>query len=323
MQGLNAIEIAEYISQPRLKSYVTLLDGDPIQLRELIGLYNWNKALSSALYPMLQCLEVSIRNAVHERATSHFGTSDWYAPLISAVSDDKYRDELSNDPTLDIRFYRKAVSVGKRNRRRRWASHLENQLATAERRLTNAGKKISADGVISETMFGFWTGVFEAKFRDVTSTNRLWPHLEQAVFPYAKPRQRDSVYVYSKLDGIRELRNRLSHHEPIWKDKSVTRSADALAFLKQSAEDIVDLIGYISKDRRELLVRTGMPGRFFGLLDPKALSAYRNHERNSVIHKSKLRRELNKLLKPGLLNKETLTVTVRGKPVATVTPTCI
>ena len=40
--------------------------------------YAWNIALCESLYPALNCLEVALRNSVHNAATDQFGTEYWF-----------------------------------------------------------------------------------------------------------------------------------------------------------------------------------------------------------------------------------------------------
>ena len=45
---------------------------------EALQFYAWNTALASAFHGPLQCLEIGLRNVVHDRLSSSRGTS-WFA----------------------------------------------------------------------------------------------------------------------------------------------------------------------------------------------------------------------------------------------------
>jgi len=47
---------------------------------DVTACYLWNMALSEALYPTLQTLEVGLRNSLHAAAAAHFGTDMWFEP---------------------------------------------------------------------------------------------------------------------------------------------------------------------------------------------------------------------------------------------------
>ncbi|CAD5643029.1 hypothetical protein ACQ9SL_004841 [Escherichia coli] len=53
--------LEDYISPERLKVYTDVLKLKP---EEALGGYNWNKALSAGMQPLLHCLEVTLRNAI-------------------------------------------------------------------------------------------------------------------------------------------------------------------------------------------------------------------------------------------------------------------
>lgn len=84
-QLLNEIELA--VSRERLKRYLAATSQN---LGDAVSLYEQNVALSEMTFGLLHCLEVAIRNSMHDRLTAHFGTPRWFnvAPL-STYSRDK------------------------------------------------------------------------------------------------------------------------------------------------------------------------------------------------------------------------------------------
>lgn len=83
---MNYLALETLISPNRLNSYRTLAPSNDI--KELVGAYYWNKALSGALFPVIQCIEITLRNAIHDAATNAFGTPAWYDNLLKRVGDD-------------------------------------------------------------------------------------------------------------------------------------------------------------------------------------------------------------------------------------------
>lgn len=90
---------------------------------EALELYRWNAAISGAFYGPLQCLEVGLRNAVHDRLSVPYGQS-WYAlpTLLSA------RDQAT--------------------------------AREARETIERLGKPVTSGRVIAELSFGFWVGLF-------------------------------------------------------------------------------------------------------------------------------------------------------------------
>ncbi|MBQ0830814.1 hypothetical protein [Streptomyces tagetis] len=67
-------------SKPRMASYLRAARGDA---QKAASLYWWNMEASAALYGPLNCLEVTLRNALHGVLEQHHGRPDWWvgAPL--------------------------------------------------------------------------------------------------------------------------------------------------------------------------------------------------------------------------------------------------
>lgn len=63
-------------SRLRLGRYVSAARGNALVARRL---YWWNVEASAALYGSLQCLEVALRNALHQQLTHAYGRDDWWA----------------------------------------------------------------------------------------------------------------------------------------------------------------------------------------------------------------------------------------------------
>lgn len=295
MQAQTLTAIARSISAPRLSSY-RILTGSS-QPETNIGAYIWNKRVSAALYPMVQCLEVTLRNAVHSAATKHFFTPDWFDPVIKLVGDDYFLAEMKKNPHINIKFYRSGICQGKRAGRQKWISHHENMVAKAREKLLKQGKKSIADAVLAEMMFGFWVGLFEKKYNDITSTARLWPHLEIAVFPHLTPAARKASTVHLKLLEIKDLRNRMAHHEPIWKHKLVTSATSACVMLNGQIDNIVMLIKGMSTERADMLFNSGIEGMARGICHPATLNYYISGQIARKIPLRKLQRDAIRYLK--------------------------
>jgi len=310
LQGIDTTDIELHISTPRLRTYSQLAGTNDIE--KLIGAYQWNKRVASALYPILQCLEISLRNAIHTAATRHFSTPDWYDPVTNLAGNDKFSAYLRRNPGRTNQFYRRGVSVGRRNNRKRWVSNHENMIKQAKDKLTNSGNPATADAVIAELMLGFWVGLFESHYNDIHSQNRLWPHLEGAVFPNLKPADRVHSQIHSKLEPIKKLRNRLSHHEPVWKHRTVSNASTAIEYLNSIADDIINLVNGISTHRKELLFQSGKISYFKGICSTESLNYYLAGAPLQRLDKRRLKRFVEKAIRQPQLAP--IIVTDRQKP---------
>lgn len=143
-----------------------------------IELYAWNAEVSSAfLFPLHVC-EVVVRNAVAECFEIKYG-SNW--PWVTS-----FERSLNN--------------------------RLKEDLSRAKDSVGNTKK---TGKVIAELNFFFWQSIF-TKSHDF----RIWNQYLLTAFPNLDnknpiPPQREVIY--QVLDELRHLRNRIAHHEPIFK----------------------------------------------------------------------------------------------------------
>ena len=88
-------------------------------------------------------------------------------------------------------------------------------------RIERAGRNIPkkkrkfAGKYIAELGFGFWIALFHKRYHD-----SLVPRIMKAAFP-GKPRPMKRSAVVRDLNTIRQLRNRVFHHEPIWNSRQL------------------------------------------------------------------------------------------------------
>ncbi len=109
------------------------------------------------------------------------------------------------------------------------------KVAEAKQELTRNGKQHDPGRIIAELQFGFWTSMLKARY-DVT----IWRRYIVSAFPYIPRSQRTRKNISKRLNQIRQLRNRIFHHEPIWRYPT----------LGQMHTDILEAISWISLDLR-------------------------------------------------------------------------
>ena len=272
MQAIDLSNLEIYISKPRLQSYSTLTGTS--DLKGLSGAYLWNKRVSAAVYPIIQCLEVSLRNSIHKEASTHFNAPDWFDQITKLAGHTKFNAYLTSRPNDTSKLYRNGGSSGPRTGKKIWTSNHEQMLKRAKNKLLKDGKRASPDAVVAELMFGFWVGLFEGHYSDILSNTLLWPHLERKVFPNLAASTARHQIIKVKLEAIKALRNRLSHHEPVWKSRGVHSSQDAILYLNDIVNDLILIIGGISNDRARVLVESGVVNYFRGICSEECLRYY-------------------------------------------------
>jgi hypothetical protein len=97
-----------------------------------------------------------------------------------------------------------------------WYDHIpslelaeQNSIAQAKANIAKQRNAVIPSRVIAELNFGFWTRLIAARYEKA-----LWVRHIYRAFPNMRPPDRKTVF--HRLDAIRELRNRVAHHEPIF-----------------------------------------------------------------------------------------------------------
>lgn len=181
-----------HFSAIRLSHYLDECGGDRAHAGRL---YEWNVAVSAAIWESFAYLEVAFRNALNNR--------------LQDIHDEKGRTghwifdeacELGRDPT-DAHRHRYPF----------------RDVWVAQRHVVGNGKALTVDQILSELPFGFW--------HQMVSKRQLflWPDLARA-FPGTSNRAQETVS--EPVGRLRILRNRIGHHHRIWSSDIVARYAD-------------------------------------------------------------------------------------------------
>jgi hypothetical protein len=171
----------------------------------LIGFarYLLNLALCEALYTPLNLAEVALRNAIHRALSVRYVTENWF-----------------DSGSLRLSPWQAAT------------------LAEARRRLRDSGKLQTAGRMVAELPFGFWGGFFNKAH----ARTGVGFYLAKHAFTHAPGSERDMVKLDRRWEEIRNLRNRVFHHERI------VHFGD----LDEQHARLHELIGWISPDLRAL-----------------------------------------------------------------------
>lgn len=154
---------------------------DGAEREVVIARYLWNSAVCESLYAPLQMCEVGLRNSVHRAMVQLTGQNDWHQHIGMT----------------------------------HWAT---GQVEYALRTLRRRRKPVTDGRVVAELNFGFWTSMFESHYerRDAG----FLPRGIKLTFPQLPKSQHHRKRLKRRLDGIRNLRNRVFHYERVihWKD---------------------------------------------------------------------------------------------------------
>lgn len=192
----------------------------------MVTTYFWNMALSRELMMSLGVVEITMRNGIHHALTAYAGRADWYDHL-----------------TLLVRQ--------------------SNKLVSTKAEIANARKQVIPGRVIAGLDFGFWTSLLSSGYGTIWTPNNA-AFIGHA-FPHLPLLNQSRGYVHRRFNTIRKLRNRISHHEPIWRGVTPDNNQPLIP-LAQLYNDIIDAIGWVSPvlqrsvkafDRFPVMLHTG------------------------------------------------------------------
>lgn len=203
------------LTESRLTPYLRAERGD---VGRAIARYYWNVELCRAYYPVLQAIEVALRNNLDRAISAHYSTGGF-----------RHIDSwIDRDPRIAI--HRGA----------------EGQITKAKDAVLRRDR-VTDDWIpdparthgdlLAAMSFGFWVGLLESDYSDPgTRGVCFWgvaggtARLERHVFPSAAGELMTSIRV--AFTDLRHFRNRVFHHEPAWpkhdRALSVTERYDAI-----------------------------------------------------------------------------------------------
>jgi len=164
-------DLERHFSAARLRRYLVARAGD-----EALAAtdYAANLRMAEAMMPMLNTLEIALRNGINSRLVEHYQRQDWWTVWRA---DPVFRRQL--------RSINDAVDI-----------------------LNRRNEDPVPDKVLAELTFGFWVSLFNS---DQTP---LWKEL-RLVFPRCPKPMRQRKNISKALNQVRDLRNRVFHHEPL------------------------------------------------------------------------------------------------------------
>jgi hypothetical protein len=175
-------------SADRFSSYLLARANDPARA---LALYEWNAALCAAYYIPLQAVEVGLRNACHSELQKTFG-ADW---------------------PFDTRFL--GLDLG-----------IHRSVENAKEETKKSKRPVDTPHVVAALHFGFWTYLLSKKLTDPIWTpaiHRAFPKF--ATIRSAAIQRSNAAEIF---DGIRNFRNRVFHHEPLFRRASLRADYDRL-----------------------------------------------------------------------------------------------
>jgi hypothetical protein len=199
--------IRQRLSPDRFTPYEQAVNGD---LAAAFTLYEWNMSVSAALFETLGPVEVVLRNAIHDRLLA------WHA---RRGLPDQWYDHAGLD------------AQGQRD------------VARAKDRATRGGRDPEIPGkVIAELTLGFWRYLLARRYQAT-----LWPAIVTAFSSHHDGSKLSRVAVHDDVQRLQVLRNRIAHHEPVYRRDLQQDFAGMLALASWISPDVVTWVRGLSR----------------------------------------------------------------------------
>ena len=204
--------LEKYASVPRMNRFLAATGSKS----SAVDLYRVNLRVSQAFYPILNLMEIFLRNSLYACIEYHFSNPDWI--IIE-------KNGFMNDSSLANSGY-----------------YLKNCIINAENKLLKKGITISAGKILAEQSFGFWVSLFERSHYKLIGGSAIH------TFPH-KPQHINRKSILLLLSKIRDFRNRIYHNEPIcFNGISVDFN-----YAAQIKNDLFDMLNWMGPDIKKYL----------------------------------------------------------------------
>lgn len=174
------LEILKSIfSEPRILPY---LDKE-MNANQVLQKYNSNVLISEAMIPTLHYLEICLRNKIDQALKMHYSKTWIIDSLDQLKIGEKDKQKIE---AIKLKIFR------------------ENK------------KEATHDDVIAQMTFGFWFSFFHKRYDPI-----IWQKKDvfKTVFPNLCRANRKRSFIECKILDIKNIRNRIAHHEPIFNYK--------------------------------------------------------------------------------------------------------
>ena len=325
--------IFDALSRPRMNAYRRYF-GVNLGDAQIYGCYLWNEALCQSFFRTLTLIEIVLRNRLHD------SLSNQYYPYPKIVVNNRKHKPWTSNPTttfgtqdscnwyetpnlLNSKSLEKITDV---------THHYRNGTP-----LTGQAKP-TPDDVVSTMQFGFWSSLIDK------NPNIGWSAILGQVFPkhratasnqWAAKAQQERLS--NRLELLRTIRNRIAHHEPIWKlpptldetpvpkgqpriilHPAPMNPSESITRLREIYSKHIEFLRWMSPDLFLDFQKSSIHSHFLWLCSNEGLDAYKNREEkmsNTQCH-SKVRRQLTSIIR----SKQSVVVSRNGLNVLALHP---
>ncbi|MBS9439979.1 hypothetical protein EAE91_23390 [Photorhabdus noenieputensis] len=224
------------ISERRISTYKRGFNTE--DEAECLGLYIWNKRLCATFFPVLQLLEVSLRNSLYYGHLAYQRQKLIDSGLPPAAA------EMAIDRNWIQHFYLNTED----NKFMKSREAVENALSSIQ----EEKREVTPDELIAKLTFGVWSNICSNHHKsDKQGSLKIWPEMIDFSFPGEKVTFK---HITNDIKKLNFLRNRIAHHEPIWHNKKSFSVEGHINTVLNSFKMCLNLIKYINPSNLKTIV---------------------------------------------------------------------
>lgn len=262
----------------------------------------WSTAVSTTFSPLIQSLEVCLRNAMDDALSPHYGPY-WFEHWVTQEANDKRARGSLPGRSEGERLIAKAKD-------KVW----QRDAADARRRGSSLPATYipGAQGVLAELTFGFWVRFLARWYWDVNKRKKLWPNHVTTVFPGAPSAMRAVGQLHPAFEEAVDMRNRIHHQEPLWKDRRVTSIDGAIAHLSMQLTKSLEKVDYLCPSQKSVLQKFGVISAIEEVCSKETFFRFTGTSAGKTMELNAAKRSL-RLLEKNTQSHQALWVTSAGK----------
>jgi hypothetical protein len=295
--------ILELVSLPRLTKYRTTFK--PVTDAQLYGTYIWMQHVGGALYPLLQSLEVTLRNTIDTAARSKFGDYWW-------------NQVACNKANVSQTRFHKGIRDAEDKLKSEWEKREREKLGLRHWQNIPTPMPIwSHDKIVGATTFSTWQFILNGDFsdqRNIPNSSFLWPQLLGKAFRqyhlFDRNPDRARSKIMNSIEEIRNFRNRVFHHEPFW--SSTNNQIAAIDSVRAKINKIEILLNSIDSRKRDIVEKVGLFMHARRVCSLQELNIHINAEPEKNNYTQKQKRNIRKVAAKSNKNSQTSTWNYAG-----------
>ena len=227
--NINYTHLIPLISEARSNAINSSFNG-LLSNRQIIGIYLWQQKVTSMLQPIIQIIELSLRNSFHKECNNRFVHPEgkwWKCPNlqynIHGTNYKNFQDKIAKAESSFKTEYKRKNSVPFHG-------------------------SVNADDIIANTILYTWELLLSSDFISINpsqNNNYIWPKSINKIFRGLNNTEKNQSPtktindLLNLIKSFRDLRNRVSHHDCLWTKSSLPTHSTNIEFIAKEVSKTI------------------------------------------------------------------------------------